>query len=161
MAQSDVRIEPAERDSSGTRRIARSARAGPTARWAPRPARRQAQLTLRRVEPWSVMKNSFVASIAAFAVLLAAVAILRPVLSATGLLGWLQNTATTIFTSGKPADARRVASWFSASRIIEYAAILGAVNIVLITVLTTLGAVIYNQIARTLGGIAGSLSETD
>src|SRR3989442_1354957 len=47
--------------------------------------RRQAQLTLARVEPWSVMKFSFVVSVVAFIVLFVAVALLYMVLSSLGV----------------------------------------------------------------------------
>jgi hypothetical protein len=38
---------------------------------------------------------------------------------------------------------------------------LGALNIVLITALSTIGSVIYNLIAKTVGGIEVTLRETD
>ena len=125
------------------------------------PARRQAMLRLHRLEPWSVMKLSFVASIVVFAALFAAVAVLYPVLAGLGLFAWLQSTVTTIFTSGTPAEAHQVASWFSASLIFGWTAMLGAVGVVLITALSTIGSVIYNLIARKLGDIEIALRETD
>ena len=125
------------------------------------PVRRQAMLRLHRLEPWSVMKLSFVASIVVFAALFTAVAVLYPVLSGLGFFAWLQNTVTTIFTSGTPAEAQQVASWFSASQIFGWTAILGAVGVVLITALSTIGSVIYSLIARKLGDIEIILSETD
>lgn len=125
------------------------------------PARRQAMLRLHRLEPWSVMKLSFVASMVAFVALFTAVAVLYPVLSGLGFLAWLQSTVAGIFTSGTPAAARQVASWFSASRIFGWTALLGAVGIVLITALSTIGSAIYNLIARKLGDIEITLRETD
>ena len=38
---------------------------------------------------------------------------------------------------------------------------LGALNIVLITAMSTIGAVVYNLIARTIGGIEVTFRETD
>jgi hypothetical protein len=125
------------------------------------PARRQAMLRLHRLEPWSVMKLSFVASMVAFVALFTAVAVLYPVLSGLGFLAWLQNTVAGIFTSGTPAEAHQVASWFSASRILGWTALLGAVGIVLTTALSTIGSVIYNLIARKLGDVEITLRETD
>jgi Transmembrane domain of unknown function (DUF3566) len=126
-----------------------------------RPVRRQAMMTLHRLEPWSVLKVSFAASLVAFIVLFTAVGILYPVMSTLGILTWLQNTVTAIFTSGTPAAARQVASWFSASRILGWTAMLGALNVVLITSLSTIGAVIYNLIARSMGGVEITLREID
>ena len=125
-----------------------------------RSTRRQAQLTLARVEPWSVMKFSFVASIVAFIILFVGVAVLYMVLSALGVFDSLQHTVTTI-TSSQGSAGTNISNWFSASRILGYTGMLGALNIVLITAISTIGAVIYNLIARTIGGIEVTLRETE
>jgi len=125
-----------------------------------RSTRRQAQLTLARVEPWSVMKFSFVASVVAFIILFVAVAVLYMVLSALGVFDSLQHTVTTI-TSSQGSSGTNISHWFSASRILGYTGMLGALNIVLITAMSTIGAVVYNLIARTIGGVEVTLRETD
>jgi Transmembrane domain of unknown function (DUF3566) len=125
-----------------------------------RPARRQAMLTLSRVEPWSVMKFSFVASVVAFVILFVAVAVLYMVLSALGVFDSLQNTVSSI-TSSKSDAGTNISHWFSPSLILGYTAMLGALNIVLITAMSTVGSVIYNLIAKTIGGVEVTLRETD
>jgi hypothetical protein len=125
-----------------------------------RPAKRQAMLTLARVEPWSVMKFSFVASVVAFIILFVAVAVLYMVLSALGVFDSLQNTVTSV-TSSQSSGGTNISHWFSASLILGYTALLGALNIVLITAMSTIGSVIYNLIAKTIGGIEVTLRETD
>jgi hypothetical protein len=125
-----------------------------------RPARRQAMLTLARVEPWSVMKFSFVVSVVAFIILFVAVAVLYMVLSSLGVFNSLQHTVSTV-TSSQGSSGTNISHWFSASRILGYTGMLGALNIVLITAMSTIGAVIYNLIARTVGGIEVTLRETE
>jgi hypothetical protein len=125
-----------------------------------KPSKRQAMLTLARVEPWSVMKFSFVASVVAFVILFVAVAVLYMVLSALGVFDSLQNTVSTI-TSSQSNSGTNISHWFSASLILGYTALLGALNIVLITAMATVGSVIYNLIAKTIGGIEVTLRETD
>ena len=125
-----------------------------------RAAKRQAMLTLARVEPWSVMKFSFVASVVAFIILFVAVAVLYMVLSALGVFDSLQNTVSSI-TSSKDAAGTNISHWFSPSLILGYTAMLGALNIVLITAISTIGSVIYNLIAKTIGGVEVTLRETD
>jgi hypothetical protein len=125
-----------------------------------RSSKRQAQLTLSRVEPWSVMKFSFVVSVVAFIILFVAVAVLYMVLSALGVFTSLQHTVTTI-TSSQGSAGTNISNWFSASRILGYTGMLGALNIVLITAMSTIGAVIYNLIASTIGGVEVTLRETD
>ena len=122
--------------------------------------KRQAMLTLARVEPWSVMKFSFVASVVAFIILFVAVAVLYMVLSALGVFDSLQNTVSSI-TSSQSDAGTNISHWFSASLILGYTAMLGALNIVLITAMSTVGSVIYNLIAKTIGGIEVTLRETD
>jgi hypothetical protein len=122
--------------------------------------KRQAMLTLARVEPWSVMKFSFVASVVAFIILFVAVAVLYMVLSALGVFDSLQNSVSSI-TSSQGSAGTNISHWFSASLILGYTAMLGALNIVLITAISTVGSVIYNLIAKTIGGIEVTLRETD
>jgi Transmembrane domain of unknown function (DUF3566) len=122
--------------------------------------KRQAMLTLARVEPWSVMKFSFVASVVAFIILFVAVAVLYMVLAALGVFDSLQHTVSTM-TSSQGSAGTNISHWFSASLILGYTAMLGALNIVLITAMSTVGSVIYNLIAKTIGGIEVTLRETD
>jgi hypothetical protein len=123
-------------------------------------SKRQAMLTLARVEPWSVMKFSFVASVVAFVILFVAVAVLYMVLSALGVFDSLQSTVSSI-TSSQSSAGTNISHWFSASLILGYTAMLGALNIVLITAMATVGSVVYNLIAKTIGGIEVTLRETD
>jgi hypothetical protein len=106
------------------------------------------------------MKFSFVVSVVAFIILFVAVAVLYMVLSALGVFTSLQHTVTSITSSQSSAGAD-ISNWFSASRILGYTAMLGALNIVLITAMSTIGAVIYNLIASTIGGVEVTLRETD
>jgi Transmembrane domain of unknown function (DUF3566) len=125
-----------------------------------RSSKRQAMLTLSRVEPWSVMKFSFVASVVAFIILFVAVAVLYMVLSALGVFDSLQHQVASI-TSSQNTAGTNISHWFSASLILGWTAMLGALNIVLITALSTIGSVIYNLIAKTIGGVEVTLRETD
>jgi hypothetical protein len=125
-----------------------------------RSTKRQAMLTLARVEPWSVMKFSAVASLVAFVILFVAVAVLYLVLDALGVFDSLQHTVTSI-TSSQNSTGTNISHWFSAQLILGWTAFLGGVNIVLITAVSTVGSVIYNLIAKTIGGIEVTLRETD
>jgi hypothetical protein len=122
---------------------------------------RKAQLILSRIEPWSVMKFSFMISLVGWVILFVAVSVLYFVLSKLGVFHAIQSTVSSV-TSGKdspPADAG--GGWFSASRILGYTMLVGAVNVVLITALATVAAVIYNLVTHIAGGIEVTLKETD
>ncbi|MEU8193399.1 DUF3566 domain-containing protein [Microbispora amethystogenes] len=126
---------------------------------------RKAHLVLRRVEPWSAMKFSFVVSLVCFVVLFVAVAILYGVLSALGVFSSITDTVMQLTTSGgvagKGVGTIDIRGWFEPVRILGYAALLGALNVVLITALSTLGAVIYNISADLVGGVEVTFSEAE
>jgi Transmembrane domain of unknown function (DUF3566) len=121
---------------------------------------RQAHLTVARVEPWSVMKFSFVMSLVAFVILFVAVTVLYGTLSALGVFESLQRVVTSV-TSSQDSAGVNAARWFSASRVLGYTGLLGSLDIVLITAIATLGAVIYNLTSRLIGGVEVTLRETD
>jgi hypothetical protein len=124
-----------------------------------RPAR-QAHLTVARVEPWSVMKFSFVVSLVAFVILFVAVSILYGTLSALGVFESLQRVVTSV-TSSQNSTGVNAAKWWSASRVLGYTGLLGSINIVLITAMSTIGAVVYNLTSRLIGGVEVTLRETE
>jgi Transmembrane domain of unknown function (DUF3566) len=142
--------------------------AAPAARPAPGPrpkgsakrSARQAHLTIARVEPWSVMKFSFVVSLVAFVILFVAVAVIYSTLSALGVFTSLQHVVQSV-TSSQDSSGVNAAKWFTASRILSYTALLGALNIVLITAMSTIGAVVYNLTSRLIGGVEVTLRETE
>jgi hypothetical protein len=121
---------------------------------------RQAHLTIARVEPWSVMKFSFAVSVVAFIVLFIAVAVLYGMLSALGVFTSLQHLVSNV-TSSQNQAGYNASKWFSASKILGYTVMLGGVNVVLITAISTIGAVVYNLTSRLIGGVEVTLRETE
>ncbi len=121
---------------------------------------RQAHLTIARVEPWSVMKFSFVVSLVAFVILFVAVIVLYGVLSGLGVFDSLQRVVQSV-TSSQTSAGVNAKAWFSASRVLGYTALLGSLNIVLITAMSTIGSVVYNLTSRLVGGVEVTLRETE
>jgi hypothetical protein len=121
---------------------------------------RRAQLVLSRIEPWSVMKFSFMISLVGWVVLFVAVAGIYFVLSKIGVFTSIESTIGQVtFSKGHPGS--NAASWFAASRVLGYTMLAGAINVVLITALATVGAVVYNLVTHLAGGIEVTLKETD
>lgn len=148
--------------------LERTGRSGPAPRVAVagRPAAkgtptRRAHLTVARIEPWSVMKFSFMVSLVGFVVFFVAVAFLYFVLSRLGVFHSLQSTITDVTSSKNSPGDDSGGQWFSAGRILGYTLFLGAINVVLFTALATVGAVIYNLVTHLAGGIEVTLRETD
>jgi len=125
-----------------------------------RTAARQAHLTVARVEPWSVMKFSFVVSLVAFVILFVAVSVLYGALAGLGVFDSLQRVVSSV-TSSQGSAGVNAKAWFTASRVLGYTALLGSLNIVLITAMATIGSVVYNLTSRLVGGVEVTLRETE
>ena len=135
----------------------RAARATATAAAARGP--RRARLTLKRVDPWSVMKFSFAVSLVLFIVTIVATSVLYLALDAMGVFTSINQSLGDLLTS---ADAPEGETFkITAKGVIGTAALLGAVNVVLLTALATLAAFIYNVCADMVGGIEVTLSERE
>jgi hypothetical protein len=132
----------------------------PPPKAAPKRSVRQAHLTIARIDPWSVMKFSFVVSLVAFIVLFIVVAVLWSSLSALGVFDSFQRVVSNV-TSSQSSAGVNAAKWFSASRVLGWTALLGSLNIVLITAMSTIGAVVYNLTSRLVGGVEVTLRETE
>jgi Transmembrane domain of unknown function (DUF3566) len=121
---------------------------------------RQAHLMVSRFEPWSVMKFSFMISLACFVILFVAVALLYATLSGLGVFTAIENSLSSV-TSGQGASGINISHWLSASTILSYTALLGVLNVFLITAFSTVGALIYNLTSHLIGGVEVTLRETD
>jgi hypothetical protein len=121
---------------------------------------RKANLVISRVEPWSVMKFSFLISLVLWIVMFVAVALLYYALSSLGVFAALQRTLASV-TSSQTSAGVDLTKWTSAPRILGYTMLLGAVDVVLITAIATVGAVVYNLVTHLGGGIEVTLKETD
>jgi hypothetical protein len=123
------------------------------------PARR-ANLVIARLEPWSVMKFSFLMSLVAWVVLFVAVALLYYALSSLGVFESIQRTLASV-TSSTTSSGLNLTKWTSAPRVLGYTMLIGAVDVILITALATIGAMVYNLVTHLGGGIEVTLKETD
>ncbi len=121
---------------------------------------RSAMLTLQRVEPMSVMKFSSLIALVGWVVVFIAVAIVYFALSKMGVFSKIEDTVGLV-TSNKAHSGADAASWFSASRVLEYTAIVCTVNAVLFTALATVGAALYNLVTNLTGGVEVTLKESD
>ncbi|WP_354670825.1 DUF3566 domain-containing protein [Actinomadura sp. DC4] len=131
----------------------------------PEPGRkpaRKAHLQVARFEPWSVMKFSFIMALVCFLVLFVAVAVLYVILSWLGVFDALSNTIHDLTSNDQgTTGGLNPASWFSAARILGYTALIGTLNVLLITALATVWSVIYNMAADLVGGVEVTLKEAD
>ena len=106
------------------------------------------------------MKLSFLLSLVGWVVLFIAVAIIYFTLSKLGVFTKIEQTWGLVTTS-KNHPTSSAARWFSASRVLGYTMLVGAVNVVVMTALATVGAVIYNLLSTFSGGVEVTLKESD
>lgn len=127
-----------------------------------RPGRgpRRASLQVKRVDPWSVLKLALVLSIAMFFVWLVAVGVLYGVLDGMGVWDKMNGTYSDLVESGASADGAG-GPLISAGRVFGIAAIIGGINIILFTALSTVAAFIYNVSADLAGGLELTLAERE
>lgn len=113
------------------------------------PAVRRVKLTVSRISPMSAMKVGFLVSVALSIVMLVASIVLWLVLDLLHVFSSLQVFLQAVGATAL-VDLMDVLAF---SRSIALVAIYGVIQIVILTVLAWLSAVIYNLIARMVGGL--------
>lgn len=118
---------------------------------------RKARLFVSRIDPWSVAKIAFMLSLALGIVIVVAVGVVWYTLDTLGVFQTLaRNVNDVIGGSQSTFDLMSVLDF---SRVMGVAVIIASVEIVLISILTTLFAVIYNLSVGLTGGIEVVLSD--
>lgn len=118
---------------------------------------RQARLNLTRLDPWTVMKTAFVLSIGLAIVMLVATFLLWSLLSVTGTFDAINSTISDL--GGTGATGVDISGALSFGRIMGYALLLAAFEIVLTSALATVTVAIYNVTVGFTGGVEVTLSE--
>ncbi|MBB5913770.1 hypothetical protein BJY24_002637 [Nocardia transvalensis] len=117
----------------------------------------RATVQVRHIDPWSTLKISLVISVAMFFVWMLAVGFLYIVLSGMGVWDRLNSSFTDIMSNGSSSSSALI----DAGSVFGYAAVIGLINVVLLTALSTVGVFIYNQCTDLVGGIQVTLADPD
>jgi hypothetical protein len=121
---------------------------------------RRARLQLRHIDTWSALKISLVLSIALFFIWMVAVAVLYGVLNALGVFHTLNDLFGQLGSSSG-AKSGGSGDVITPGLVLGGAAVIGAINVVLMTALCTVGTFIYNLCSDLVGGLELTLSERD
>ncbi|WP_327354817.1 DUF3566 domain-containing protein [Streptomyces sp. NBC_01304] len=128
------------------------------ARTAPRT--RKARLRVAKADPWSVMKVSFLLSIALGICTIVASAVLWMVMDAMGVFSTVGGTISEA-TGSNESNGFDLQSFLSLPRVLMFTSIIAVIDVVLATALATLGAFIYNLSAGFVGGVELTLAEDE
>ena len=133
--------------------------AATVARSAVRPSSgpRAARVYITHIDPWAVMKQAFLLSLALAVIILAASAALWFALESAGVIGAITRTATDV---GGESGAS-VSSYLDLGKVMGAALVVAGIQTVLVTALCTLMAFMYNLSVGIGGGLEVTLSEED
>jgi hypothetical protein len=121
---------------------------------------RRARLRLTRIDPWSVMKTSFLLSVAFGIVTVVAVTIVWSVLGAAGVWDSVNQMVRDVI-GGEDTTNFDVENYLGTSRVLGFTMLVAVIDVILLTAMATLGAFLYNMAAALLGGIEVTLAEDE
>ena len=120
------------------------------------PRARRMQLSLTRLEPWSVAKVTFLLSIAGAIIQVVAAALLWILLNAMGLF---DNLTQVISKTGLDAGGFDLGQVLSLGTVLSSVTIFSIFEIVIVVVLVTIFAFLYNLVSSLVGGIHVTLGD--
>lgn len=123
---------------------------------APKAKVRKARLLVSKVEPFSVLKLAFLLSVAFGVLTVVAAVAFWAVLDLTGTFDSFNQLMRDAIGAESSFDLRDA---FSLGQVASYATILSVVNVVVISVISMLGAVLYNIASSLVGGVGVTLTD--
>ncbi|MFF3450826.1 DUF3566 domain-containing protein [Streptomyces sp. NPDC002667] len=124
------------------------------------PRVRKARLRVAKADPWSVMKVSFLLSIALGICTIVAAAVLWMVMDAMGVFSTVGGTISEA-TGSNEGNGFDLQSFLSLPHVLMFTSVIAVIDVVLATALATLGAFIYNLSAGFVGGVELTLAEDE
>jgi len=151
---SNVTTKDGAKASAGSKRPSRRATT-------PGKAPRRARLRLTRIDPWTVMKTSFLLSIAFGVVTFVAVFMVWSVLGAAGVWDSINSTVASVVEADADSSSFDITDYLGIGRVLGFTLLVSVIDVILLTAIATLTAFIYNMAAALLGGIEVTLAEDD
>lgn len=119
-------------------------------------AARKVRLAVARIDPWSVMKLSFLLSVAIGIMIVVAAAVVWYTLDG---LAVFTSVNTTIAQITGDATFFDLLEYVAFKRVISLATMIAVVDVVILTALSTIAAFLYNIVAALVGGITVTLTD--
>ncbi|MGJ9372328.1 DUF3566 domain-containing protein [Nesterenkonia sp. CF4.4] len=120
---------------------------------------RKARLLISKIDPWSVLKMSFLLSVALGIMTVVAAVTLWTVMDVSGVFNRVNELLGQILGTEGGGGTFRVEELVSLAQVAAFATIIAVLNVVLLTVLSMLAAVLYNLSASLVGGVGVTLTD--
>ena len=117
---------------------------------------RRVRLAVSRIDPWSAMKLGFLLAVAIGIMTVVATAVVWYVLDSMQVFFKIEELVTQIVGEETNVDIRQYVEF---GRVISIATLLGVINVVIITALSTIMAFLYNIVAALVGGVHLTLTD--
>jgi len=127
----------------------------PATRSTPVVRNRRTRLTIQRVDPWTVLRLSFLLSLAIAVITVVSGMLLWALLSSGGVFGSVDRTLEDVLGDG----ALTITQYFGFGKVLSVSLLIAAIDIVLITALATIGAFLFNLAASLGGGLEVTVTE--
>lgn len=124
----------------------------------PRTAGRRVRLTVSRVDPWSVMKMSFLLSVAIGIAMVVMVFVLWSVLAGMGIFERINEIAADVL-GADGSDPFDLMDYIGLARVMSLSIVIAVIDVILITAIATLGAFLYNVSSALVGGLQLTLTD--
>ncbi|QWW19580.1 DUF3566 domain-containing protein [Schaalia sp. 19OD2882] len=118
-------------------------------------APRRVELSIARIDAWTVMKVSFLLSVGLGIAMVISTMVLWMMVDGMHVFADIESFLKSIGAERFSA----LLEYVRLPRVMSYATIIAVVNVVLLTAMSTLGALLYNVIASLVGGIRVSLMD--
>ena len=117
---------------------------------------RQISLVVSRIDPWSVMKVSFLLSVALGIAMVLAGLLVWLLLNSMSVFSSVENFINDIDPTGSIAS---MIDYLRLPRVMAMSTIIAVSNVILMTAFSTVGALIYNLVTSLVGGIRLALTD--
>ena len=150
---------PASTTNRPTRLTSASDETIPTRAVQPTRRTRKARLRITRFDPWSVMKTSFLFSIAFGVMFVAGISVLGSVFNGSDPLNYINDLINSVIADPEGGNRFNIHEFLGWQRVVGLAALLAAIDVVIFTAVATLFAFLYNLSAVIMGGLEMTLAE--
>src|SRR6478735_8168295 len=118
---------------------------------------RRVRLAVARVDPWSVMKMSFLLSVALGIAGVILTAVLWMILSTMNVFSDIEGVLQSLQTT--TSDPFSIKDYVGFGRVVSLSIVIGVIDVILMTAIATVMAFLYNISSALVGGVQLTLTD--